>query len=71
MNKTTIVLIDDQPLFTEAFKALCERHLNFHLLATGASADDLHSIVAEHEPDIALVDVAIPSISSRDISMIC
>lgn len=71
MNKTTLVLIDDQPLFTEAFKALCERQLNFHLVATGASADDLHSIVAEHQPDIALVDVAIPSISPRDISTIC
>ncbi len=63
MNQISLVLIEDQPVFIEGFRALCERVPSFRFAASGADKVALRSLVAEHEPDILFVDVANPSIS--------
>jgi DNA-binding NarL/FixJ family response regulator len=63
MKQISIVLVDDQPVFIEGFRALCEWVTNFNLVAAVTDAADLGSVVAEHKPDILFVDVANPGIS--------
>jgi two-component system, NarL family, nitrate/nitrite response regulator NarL len=63
MHQISLVLIDDQPVFIEGFRALCERVPNFCLVAAATDAAALPSVVAEHKPDILFVDVANPGIS--------
>jgi two-component system nitrate/nitrite response regulator NarL len=70
MNQISLVLVDDQPLFIEGFRALCDRVPSFRLVAAATVAGDLRSIVAKHKPDILFLDVANPGISPDVISSV-
>ena len=63
MNQISLVLVDDQPLFIEGFRALCDRVPGFCLVASKTDTCDLRSVVAKHTPDILFLDVANPAIS--------
>ena len=63
MNLISLALVDDQPLFIEGFRALCDRVPSFRLVASDTDASDLRSVIAKHTPDILFLDVAIPGIS--------
>ncbi len=70
MNHISLVLVDDQPLFIEGFRALCDRVPSFRLVASTTEAGDLRSVVAKHKPDILFLDVANPGISPDVISSV-
>ena len=70
MNQISLVLVDDQPLFIEGFRALCDRVPSFRLVASTTEAGDLRSVVAKHKPDILFLDVANPGISPDVISSV-
>jgi DNA-binding NarL/FixJ family response regulator len=53
------VIAEDNPLMRDGIAALLT-DLGIPVLATTATADDLHAAVAEHRPDIAIVDVRMP-----------
>ena len=62
MNRISIVLVDDQPLFIDGFRGLCDRVPNFQLVA---AVRDLtcRAVIADYQPDILFLDVASPEIS--------
>ena len=70
MNQISLVLVDDQPLFIEGFRALCDRVPSFRLIASETETCDLRSVVAKHAPDILFIDVANPGISPSLIQSI-
>ncbi len=53
------VIAEDNPLMRDGIAALLT-DLDVPVLATTATADDLYAAVAEHRPDIAIVDVRMP-----------
>jgi DNA-binding NarL/FixJ family response regulator len=53
------VIAEDNPLMRDGIAALLT-DLDVAVLATTASADDLYAAVAEHRPDVAIVDVRMP-----------
>jgi len=53
------VIAEDNPLMRDGIAALLA-DLDVAVLATTASADDLYAAVAEHRPDVAIVDVRMP-----------
>ena len=65
MKQISIVLVDDQPVFIEGFRALCERVTNFNLVAAVTDAADLGSVVAEHKPDTLPIRAFRPALLDR------
>jgi len=53
------VIAEDNPLMRDGIAALLT-DLDIPVVATAANADDLHAAVAEHRPDVAIVDVRMP-----------
>lgn len=55
----TLLIADDDPIV----RALLSAHLadDFDLVASGRDADEAIMLAAEHEPDIAIVDVQMPA----------
>ena len=62
MKQISIVLVDDQPLFIDGFRSLCDRVPDFRLVA---AVKDLscRAVIANYQPDILFLDVASPEIS--------
>ena len=67
MQPISLILVDDQPLFIDGFRALCARVPSFCLVASATGADDLRTIVAQHNPNIVFLDVTNPCISPEVI----
>jgi DNA-binding NarL/FixJ family response regulator len=53
------VIAEDNPLMRDGIAALLA-DLDIPVVATVADADGLHAAVAEHRPDVAIVDVRMP-----------
>jgi DNA-binding NarL/FixJ family response regulator len=68
MQPISIVLIDDQPLFVEGFRAFCARSPNVKLVATAASISDTARIAQQYAPDIVFIDVAVADCSSEALA---
>jgi two-component system nitrate/nitrite response regulator NarL len=68
MKQISLIVVDDQPLFIEGFRALCDRVPNFQLVASAPDVSNLRSVIANNMPDILFIDVADPGISPEVIS---
>lgn len=58
MKKPTVILADDHTLVLEGFRRLLETHCE--LLATVGDGQDLLQAVAQHRPDIVILDISMP-----------
>lgn len=58
MKKPTIILADDHTLVLEGFRRLLETHCE--LLATVGDGQALLQAVAQHHPDIVILDISMP-----------
>ena len=68
MTKTIkLVAADDHRLFLEGLKSLFEIIPEFNLVAVCEDGDELLSLIAQHEPDIALIDISMPGANTEMI----
>lgn len=58
MKKPTVILADDHTLVLEGFRRLLETHCE--LLATVGDGHALLQAVAQHRPDIVILDISMP-----------
>jgi DNA-binding NarL/FixJ family response regulator len=58
MKKPTVILADDHTLVLEGFRRLLEAHCE--LLATVGDGQALLQAVAQHRPDIVILDISMP-----------
>jgi DNA-binding NarL/FixJ family response regulator len=58
MKKPTVILADDHTLVLEGFRRLLETHCE--LLATAGDGQALLQAVAQHRPDIVILDISMP-----------
>lgn len=58
MKKPTVILADDHTLVLEGFRRLLETHCE--LLATVGDGQALLQAVAQHRPDIVILDISMP-----------
>jgi DNA-binding NarL/FixJ family response regulator len=58
----TVVVADDQPVICAGFAALLEAQPDLQVVGTAANGRELVSLVDEHRPDVALVDVRMPEL---------
>ena len=71
MEQISIAVIDDQPLFIDGFKALCERVPNLRFVASADAVSAASAIVIAHSPQILFIEVASTDVTSGVISSIC
>jgi DNA-binding NarL/FixJ family response regulator len=55
-----VVVVDDHPLFRSGVVRTLEEEPDIVVAAEGASAQDAIDLVAEHAPDVALLDISMP-----------
>jgi two-component system, NarL family, nitrate/nitrite response regulator NarL len=58
-----IVVADDHPVFREGLIRLLETQPELQVVGAGADGDDAMKLVAELQPDLLLLDVAMPRMS--------
>lgn len=71
MGITSIALIDDQPLFVEAFTSLCSASNDIRLVASATSANAAPQLLAQFKPDILFIDVSGADSSPDAIKRLC
>ena len=55
-----VVLADDHPIFRDGLVRSLEESGRFAVVGTGGSADEAVALVAEHAPDLVLLDISMP-----------
>lgn len=60
----TIVVIDDHPLIRHAIRSLVAERDNLLLVGEGSAGDHLLKLVAEHKPDVVILDLGMPQSST-------
>lgn len=58
--KIRLVLVDDQPLIREAVRARLEATGHIEVVGEGASGEEALAQAGTHQPDIILLDIAMP-----------
>ena len=59
---TTVVVADDQPVICAGFVALLDAQPDLDVVGSAANGRELVTLVDEHRPDVALVDVRMPEL---------
>jgi DNA-binding NarL/FixJ family response regulator len=70
-ERLRVVVADDHPMFRAGVVASLAAQPGIEVVGEGASADDARRLVTENEPDIALLDIAMPGgglTAARDIT---
>jgi two-component system invasion response regulator UvrY len=63
-----VLMVDDQPLFRNAARAVIGATAEFESVAEVPSGEDALALVAALRPDVALVDVSLPGIDGFETS---
>jgi DNA-binding NarL/FixJ family response regulator len=61
-----IVVADDHALVRAGFRALLARFLDFEVVAEAANGHDALRLLAEHAPDLALIDISMPGLNGLE-----
>lgn len=64
-NPTTIVAVDDHPLIRQAIRSLVADREDMILVGEGSVGEHLFPLVAEHRPDVVLLDLNMPQFETR------
>ncbi|MGR9000482.1 MAG: response regulator transcription factor [Gammaproteobacteria bacterium] len=64
-NLTTIVAVDDHPLIRQAIRSLVADREDMVLVGEGSVGEHLFPLVAEHRPDVVLLDLNMPQFEAR------
>lgn len=66
---TTAIICDDEPRLAEALRELLKTAWpGLNILALGNNGGEALSLIAEHEPDIAFLDIRMPGLSGLQVA---
>ena len=63
----TILIVDDHAVVREGYRRLLERDPQLEVVAEAAAATEALALEAELEPDVVILDIALPGISGIEI----
>src|SRR5258706_9627599 len=58
--RVRVLLVDDEPMFLEALRALLETDSRVDVVASAGNGVDALALARSEQPDVALVDLALP-----------
>ncbi|QDI91831.1 response regulator transcription factor [Salicibibacter halophilus] len=62
-GKIKLILIDDHKLFREGVKRILEMDDQFEIIAEGDDGGEATNLVAQHRPDVVLMDINMPGVN--------
>jgi DNA-binding NarL/FixJ family response regulator len=66
MDKTTILIVDDHPLFRKGIRSLLESLLDFEVVGEAADGQAAIQLAGELQPDVILLDLQMPGSSGLE-----
>jgi DNA-binding NarL/FixJ family response regulator len=67
IQKKTILIIDDHPLFREGLKSMIDREASYEVVGEAGNARDTLKMTKELKPDLVLLDIALPDQSGFEL----
>lgn len=67
MNKKSVLIVDDHPLFRDGLKSLVERSANYRIVGETGSGAEAVSLAMKLVPDLMTMDVSLPDMSGIDV----
>ncbi|WP_166269630.1 LytR/AlgR family response regulator transcription factor [Marinobacter caseinilyticus] len=64
----TVLIADDEPLARERIRRLVEALPNYRVCGEAGDGDKTLSAIAEHEPDIVLLDIRMPGMDGLEVA---
>jgi DNA-binding NarL/FixJ family response regulator len=61
-----VVIVDEFPIFSEALGVVLTREGDLDYLGSATSTEEAIDLVTQHSPDVAVVDVDLPSVDDTD-----
>ena len=68
MEKFTIIIVDDHPLFREGVRSVIDAEDDLNVLAEGTSGDQALQLVRELRPRVALIDINMPNMNGMQVT---
>jgi len=62
-----ILIVDDHPLFREGLRQMIERNPEWSVCAEASNAAEAERLVAQHQPDLVIIDISLGSSSGIDL----
>ena len=63
-----VLLVDDEPMFLEALRALLDRDDRVEIVGTANSSHEALVLAGSVHPDVALVDLRMPGMNGFDLT---
>ena len=67
-QKTKVVLVDDHPVFRKGLRMLLEDEPDFSVIGEAGDGEQAITLIIEHQPDIAVLDISMPGISGIEVA---
>ncbi|MCJ7616432.1 MAG: response regulator transcription factor, partial [Desulfobacterales bacterium] len=68
VEKKTILIVDDHPLFREGLKSLIERHPEFEVVGEAENGKQGIKKAKKLKPDLVIMDLSLPDQSGIDVT---
>ena len=66
-SRISLLLVDDHAVVREGYRRLLERDVRLHVVGEAAGAADAIRAAAEMQPDVVVLDIALPGVSGIEI----
>ena len=66
MDRTTVLVADDHPLFRESIVQLLEKQADFEVVAQAADGEEAVRLASELSPDVVIMDIEMPKVDGLE-----
>ena len=68
MKSTRVLLVDDHALVRAGLQALLQKSQDIEIVAQASNGDDALRLIETHQPDVILLDIAMPGPSGLEVA---
>ncbi len=66
MEKITVAIVDDHPLFLSGVRQIFKKQPDFEVVGTAENAAQLSALLTQYQPSIVLMDIEMPEMNGLD-----